>query len=198
MAIRTATRSAAYEEGTAVSAEAYERIALADPDRKWELHQGRLREKPGMTWDHQDAIIQLAVQLHQQLDRGEFRVHVNGGRLRRATENYYVPDLIVIPLALGRELRGRPDRLEVFSDPLPLVVEAWSPSTGRYDMASKLPEYQRRGDREIWRLHPYERTLTAWRRRPDGSYDETVFTGGTVQPVALPNVTVDLAALFDA
>ena len=32
--------------------EAYERLALAEPDRKWELRDGVLREKPGMTAAH--------------------------------------------------------------------------------------------------------------------------------------------------
>ena len=50
---------------------------------------------------------------------------------------------------------------------------------------------------EIWRIHPYERTLTAWRRLPDGSYDETVHHEGVVSPTALPGVEIDLAALFD-
>src|SRR3712207_8267863 len=51
-----------------------------------------------------------------------------------------------------------------------------------------------RGDLEIWRIHPYERTLTAWRRQPDGSYGEAVHTLGIIHPVALPNVAIDLAA----
>jgi Uma2 family endonuclease len=79
---------------------------------------------------------------------------------------------------------------------LPLVVEVWSPSTGGYDIDAKIPEYRRRGDLEIWRLHPFEKTLTAWGRQPDGSYTKRVFQGGTVQPVGLPNVTIDLDALF--
>jgi Uma2 family endonuclease len=54
--------------------------------------------------------------------------------------------------------------LEIYDEPLPLVAEVWSPSTGGYDVLAKLPEYRRRGDTEIWLLHPYERTLTAWRR----------------------------------
>jgi Uma2 family endonuclease len=87
--------------------------------------------------------------------------------------------------------------MEAYPEPLPLVVEIWSPSTGGYDIASKLPEYKQRGDREIWRIHPYERTLTAWRRQADGSYAETIFTGGIIEPVALPGVRIDLNSLFD-
>ncbi len=63
-------------------------------------------------------------------------------------------------------------------------------------MDSKLPEYQRRGDLEIWRVHPVERTLTMWRRNDDGSYIELIVTAGAVQPIGLPGVTIDLDALF--
>ena len=66
-----------------------------------------------------------------------------------------------------------------------------------YDVERKLPEYRARGDLEIWRIHPYDRTLTAWRRQPDGSYVESVYRDGVVRPEWLPNVTIDLDALFD-
>jgi hypothetical protein len=51
---------------------------------------------------------------------------------------------------------------------------------------TKLREYKGRGDQEIWRIHPHERTLTAWRRQPDGSCSETVYRTGTVQPLRCP------------
>lgn len=71
-----------------------------------------------------------------------------------------------------------------------------SPSTGEYDDDGKLPGYRSLSDLEIWRLHRFERTLTVWRRRPDGSYDKAVNGVGTVRPVALSGVTKDLDALF--
>jgi Uma2 family endonuclease len=86
--------------------------------------------------------------------------------------------------------------LEVFETALPLVVEVWSKSTGDYDTGEKLAEYQRRGDLEIWRVHPYEKTLTAWVRGRDGGYTETQYRSGSVQCSALPGVTVELAVLF--
>jgi Uma2 family endonuclease len=92
----------------------------------------------------------------------------------------------------------RPNAVEAYAEPLPLIVEVWSPSTGDYDVDSKLPEYRRRGDLEIWRIHPYEHTLTTWRRQPDGRYTETLYTSGSVQPASLPGVTIDLASLFQA
>ena len=198
MATDTTTRRPAYEAGMAVTAEEYERIALDDPDVSWELHWGRLREKPAMAWEHNELMFELGHLLRLQLGRKEFRIRVNASRVRRSAKHYYIPDVAVVPLELGRDLRGRPDRLEAYSAPLPLVVEVWSRSTGDYDVAERLREYQRRGDQEIWRIHPYDRTLTAWRRRDDGSYTETLYTSGTVQPIALPGVTIDLDELFDA
>ncbi len=180
-----------------LSQQTYERVALEDPDSQWELHRGRLREKPPMTWEHNDMMVLLGHFLLQQLDRNVFRVRVNAGRVRHSSQNVYIPDVLVVPTSYGELLRNRPDVLEVFDGPLPLVVEIWSPSTGDYDVDAKLPEYQRRGDVEIWRIHPYERTLTAGRRQLDGRYEEVMFRGGTVQPVALPQVTIDLDALFD-
>lgn len=179
-----------------VNAQTYEEFALEHPDEAWELHDGQLREKPAVSYGHSNAVFQLVRQLDLQLDPDEFRVRANFGRVRRSTASYYIPDLYVIPFERISGLLDRPDLLEVYADPLPLVVEVWSPSTGGYEVDGKRPEYQARGDLEIWRIHPYDRTLTAWRRQPDGSYVETTYRGGHVPIAALPGVTVELEALF--
>ena len=174
----------------------FHRVALDDAEGQWELHEGRLREKPAMSYRHNYAIVYLGAQLLRQLDPARFEVRLNLGHVRHADEMYYVPDLFVLPVALVGPERDRPDVLEVYDAALPLVVEVWSPSTGGYDVDAKLPAYERRGDLEIWRLHPFERTLTARQRQPDRSYAEMVHRGGTVEPVALPGVRIDLDALF--
>jgi Uma2 family endonuclease len=174
----------------------YEQIALSEPGRKWELHRGQLREKPPMSIGHDRALAHLDHLLQRQLPWEEYQVEVNAGRLRRTTENYYIPDLFVVPQSLMTGWRERVRQLNVFTDPLPLVVEIWSPSTGDYDIDEKLPEYMLRGDLEIWRIHPFDRTLTIWRRQSDGSYVETLMRGGVVQPVSLPGVSIDLDQLF--
>ena len=181
-----------------VSEATYERVALEDPEGQWELVCGRLRSKPGMTTEHQEVMDALDWQLKEQLDRREYAVRVNSGRLRISTGRDYIPDLCVIPRgAVRRTRREMPRRLEVYDEPMPLVVEIWSPSSGEYDVETKLREYQWRGDVEIWRIHPYERTLIAWRRQADGSYSEALYERGAVQAVALPHVTIELAGLFE-
>lgn len=182
---------------TRISEKEYQQIVLASPDRQVELHEGSLREKPGMTWEHGDIAFFLGHLLQLQLDRRQFRVAVNDWRVRQSPGTIYIPDIVVVPTDYGREFAGRPGVLAIFSDPLPLVVEVWSSSTGDYDVDAKLPEYQRRGDLEIWRVHPYERTLTAWRCVADGTYDESVYHEGVVHPASLPGVQIDLASLFD-
>ena len=187
----------AIETRTRISGEVYERLALAEPDRKWELHDGYPREKPGMTAAHNDLEVKLGYMLMSQLDRSEYHVRIDAGRVHRPGAIYYIPDVFVVPTAFVTPLLVQHDVLEVYDQPLPLVVEVWSRSTGDYDVGEKLAVYQQRGDLEIWRIHPYERTLTAWRRLPDGSYEETIYREGSVGPTALPGVEIDLAALFD-
>ena len=177
--------------------ETYERVALEDPDGRWELHHGRMRRKPVMTTWHNFFSRRLGLRLRRQLDEDEFDVVVDQGRVRWSDEHAYIPDIFVVPMRAVRDgIEHRPRALEAYREALPLVVEVWSPSTGDYDVQVKLDNYKRRGDAEIWYFHPIEKVLTAWRWQPDGGYAESVHRGGTIQPVALPGVTIDLDALF--
>jgi Uma2 family endonuclease len=172
--------------------------ALAQPGQedRLEVHDGKLREKPSMTFRHGRVSLHLGYQLLDQVDRTAYDVRVNHGRVRRTERTYYIPDVYVISMVIITAERFNSLELEIYDEPLPFVAEAWSPSTGDYDVMEKLPEYKRRGDAEIWLLYPFERTLTAWRRQPDGSYTEIAYDGGLVPVVALPGVIVDLDALF--
>jgi Uma2 family endonuclease len=188
--------SMAIETRARITEEAYERLALAEPDRKWELCDGVLREKPGMTAAHNDVAVMLGYMLMSQLDRSAYRVRIDAGRVQHPGATFFIPDVFVVPTASVTPLLPREDVLEVYDQPLPLVVEVWSRSTGDYDVEKKLAIYMQRGDLEIWRIHPYERTLTAWRRFPDGSYEQTMHREGSIDPVALPGVQINLTDLF--
>lgn len=179
-----------------LTASTFERVALEEDDQTWELYRGRLREKPGMSYTHNDTGFELAFRVAVQLEGQPYTVRSNAGYVRYMASQYFVPDVMIIPEEYTEGLRGRSDVLECYDRPLPLVVEVWSPSTGDYDVETKFPIYRDRGDVEIWRLHPYERTLTRWVRRMDGGYVEDLLTGGEVRPVALPGVVIDLDGLF--
>lgn len=177
-----------------VSFETYKRVAMED-DEAWELVCGRLRKKPPMTTEHGWSIAVLTNLLVRQTPFDAFHVRCDA-RLRVSTGTYYVPDLCVVPAAFIRRKLEVPGTFEVYEEPMPLVVEVWSPSTGLYDVEEKLLEYQRRGDLEIWRVHPYERTVTVWRRQADGDYVETLYKAGAITLATLPDVAIEVAALF--
>jgi Uma2 family endonuclease len=181
----------------AISEKDYLKLALDDPNGKWEYVCGRARKKPGMTADHNEAMAILTHQLNRQLDWREFSVRMDASRMHVAPGSYYIPDVCVVPRELVQwKRREETYSLEVYNQPMPFVAEVWSPSTGDYDVEEKLPEYQRRGDAEIWRVHPYEKTVTRWVRQPDGGYTQSVVRSGSVQLSALPSVTIEIEALF--
>lgn len=142
-----------------LTAETFASVVLEDIDGTWELHQGKLRDKPPMSVGHNELASLLGDQITDQVDRSLYRVRHNAGHVTAPVGNTYVPDLAVIPLVLIRQRLDNPTQLERSSEPLPFVVELWSPSTGSYDVDAKIPAYQARGDAEIWRLHPFEPSL---------------------------------------
>jgi hypothetical protein len=106
-----------------------------------------------------------------------------------------VPDVIVIPAEWIRSFANDPDTFHADDEPLPLVVESWSKTTG--DDETTPPIYRQRGDLELCYLHPYRRALTVWRRQPDCGYAESVYTSGIVPVVCLPGVSIDFDAFLE-
>lgn len=182
---------------TTISERDYRDLALNDPDHLWELWDGVLVEKPPMSVMHDDVATYLGIAVANQLDQAVYRVSINGAKLRYTARNSFISDVAVVPASLVLPRRSDPTAFNDYTDPLPLVVEIWSRTTGDYDFAAKLPVYRQRGDLEIMYIHQYERTLTAWRRQPDGTYAEELYRGGIVPVVCLPGVSIDLDALLD-
>ena len=105
------------------------------------------------------------------------------------------PDVAVVP-ADWSAAQGGTHKLEQYSAGLPFVAEVWSPSTGVYDIDTKLRDYLARGDEVVWRVHPYEKTVRAWTRQADGGYLESEHSACVVPIASPPGVTIDLAELF--
>jgi Uma2 family endonuclease len=173
----------------------FRELSLSEPNQ-WELHDGIPVRQPVMTFEHYQASWLIGHMIGVQVNLDEYVIRVDAGLVRRSASRYYIPDVMVIPMAEARRLFPEPGIWEVYPGPVSLVVEVWSPSTGRTDLTDKLTEYRRRGDLEIWFLHPYERTLTVWRRQPDGSYEQSTHRGGSVRPATLPGVEIDLDEVF--
>ncbi len=180
-----------------VSEATYERLALEDDDTTWEYVCGHLREKPPMTQAHERVGWWIAHTIQNQVNASEYECRADSSRTRRSGATYFVPDAMVIPVAYFAKTQGT-RRLDAYDDPLPFVAEVWSPSTAQYDVDTKFEEYRLRGDLEIWRVHPYDRTVLAWRRQEDGSYSQTsyLFEDGEAPVLSLPGVVVKFAEIF--
>jgi Uma2 family endonuclease len=116
-----------------MSEDAYQQFVLSGVEGAWELHDGHLVEKPGMSWKHGDIVMLLGHLLMSQLDRAEYRVFTEL-RVRRPAATVFLPDLVVVPTSYGEAIRDLPV-LAIFSEPLPLVVEVWSPTRHRCQAA---------------------------------------------------------------
>ena len=137
-----------------ISEQEYRELALNEQDRLWELWDGVPREKPLMSMKHEDVASYFGAALIAQLDRPLFRVNINGGRARLSPRSYYIPDVVVIPASYNKTpFEDDPQAFNVFAEPLPLVVEVRSRSTGAYDVETKLQGYREHGDAEIL-VHP--------------------------------------------
>jgi Uma2 family endonuclease len=169
---------------------------LEELEGTWELVGGSLREKPSMSFGHNRAARKLLIQLLRQLDDREYMVLPNAGHLSLPGGDSYIPDLAIVPVGLASQFRDNWRQFETYAEPVLLVVEIWSPSTGAYDIDAKIPGYQQRGDAEIWRIHPFDGSVRIWTRGDDGRYADRIETTGTVTLHALPAVRIDLDALF--
>jgi Uma2 family endonuclease len=179
-----------------LSRQQFEQLVLDDPDRPWEIIRGNLREKPAMSFAHNRGSLELYDSQRAQLDKNRYLVSANLARLHNPHDTYVIPDVVVIPVDLTRDFRMRPRSVEIYTEPVPLLSEFLSSSTGKYDVEGKLEAYKERGDREIWIFDPDHRFLTAWRRRDDGGYDNLVIREGNISPIALPGVVISLDDVF--
>lgn len=105
-----------------IDEQAYQQCVLTGRDAAWELHDGLLVEKPGTSWDHGPIVPLLSFLLQLALDRDEYQVRINEGRLRNPKATMLVPYVAVVPTSYGDEYRGRPG-FSIFSCSIPLVVE---------------------------------------------------------------------------
>jgi hypothetical protein len=125
-----------------MSEQEYQDLVLSGVDGHWELHDGRLVEKPAMTFEHGDTTFMLGLQLGSQLERRQFRVAINGWRVRRSEATIFVLDLVVIPTSYAEEFRGQPAGSRSSSGPC-----RWSSRSGRRRLATTTSRRRSRSTR---------------------------------------------------
>lgn len=181
----------------AISFRTYAQLALEDAESRWELVDGNTRRKPPESFLHGMVIDGLVEQLVPQLRGTAFRMSINHARVMIDSHHILLPDLVVVPRAVSaRAARERPNALETYHTSLPLVIDVWTPATAEFNVEARLPEYRRACAEEIWLVHPAARAVTTWVRRASGAYEEVIRTAGIVKAARLPDLALDLNALF--
>ncbi len=158
-----------------------------------------VREPPAPTFVHQLIVSALDRQIGNALEGRPVRVCVAPSdiRLPKSAEDDDQVDTVVQPDVFivtdlkkvdCRGVRGAPDWL----------AEVLSPSTARHDQVVKLPVYERAGVREVWLVHPIERTLAIYRLEA-GRYGRPTILElkGKTQLTAVAGVTVDWDRVLD-
>jgi Uma2 family endonuclease len=152
-----------------------------------------VREPPSPNRSHQEIVGELYRQVANALAGKSSRVYVApfDVRLPKSTEEDDQVDTVVQPDLFivsdlrkvdERGVRGAPDWL----------AEVLSRSTANHDRRVKLPVYERAGVREVWLIHPVDRTLTTYQLEA-GRYarPSTLELKGQTQLTAVPGVTID-------
>jgi Uma2 family endonuclease len=163
-------------------------------DRNEDLIDGLcyVRE-PSPVPQHQELVIELLHQVRGALESKPYRVYVapldvclpKSDEPDEKVDTVLQPDLLIVcdrSKVHARSVRGAPD----------WIAEILSPSTTRYDQIKKLPVYERAGVREVWLVHPIDRTLAIY-RLDDGRYGrpEIVELKGVTALMAVPSVSID-------
>ena len=152
-----------------------------------------VREPPAPARAHQEIVGELYRQIANALEGTHCRAYVAPFDVRLPKSNeeddhvdtIVQPDLLIVSALQkldARGMRGAPD----------WVAEVLSPSTASHDQVIKLPVYERAGVREIWLIHPIDRTLSVYRLKK-GSYGRPTIRAleGHTRLTAVAGVTVD-------
>ena len=162
----------------------------ADGNR-YEIIDGGLLVSPTPSRKHQklSGWLHLLVGPHVRAN-GMGEVYYAPVDVRLGPNDIVQPDLLFI----------RRDRLDIYRNnpvegPPDLVVEIPSPSNRSDDLVRKAGLYERAGVREYWVADPEEPSLRIFVLR-NGRYDEILPANGFLRSTVLPDLVIDLAALF--
>ena len=166
--------------------------ALPDDGKRYEIIDGELFVTPAPSFDHQRAVLRLAIRLETYLlpqRLGE--VFVAPLDVILSPRTLVQPDVLVLPLYRGRLARTR----EEAGKPL-LTVEILSPGSARTDRVRKRALYQREGVPEYWIVDLDARVIERW--RPEDTRPEILADRITWQPEgAIDPMTVDLGEFWE-
>lgn len=168
-------------------------------DVRYELIDGvAYLMSPAPSRVHQEVVGELFRQIGNALDGKPCRAYVapfdvrlpKGAEPDDLVDTVVRPDVLVVfdPAKLdARGMRGAPD----------WVIEVLSPSTAGHDQTLKLAVYERSGVRELWFVHPTDKTVSVYERKDAAFARPTISElGGNLASKILPHVIIDWARVL--
>lgn len=152
-----------------------------------------VREPPSPSLSHQEVTGELHRQIANALVDHPCRVYAAplDVRLPKSAEADDQVDTVVQPDLLIVSDRSKVDERGVRGAP-DWLAEVLSPGTAKHDRSVKIPAYERAGVREVWLIHPIERTLTIYLLKGRSYGRPTVLElKGKTQLTSVPGVVVD-------
>lgn len=164
---------------------------MPNDGNRYEIIDGGLLVSPAPSQKHQrlSGRLHLVVGPHVET-RGLGEVYYAPVDVRLGPNDIVQPDLLFI----------RRDRLDIYRDnpvegPPDLVIEILSPANRSVDLVHKAALYARAGVRGYWIADPEEPSVRIFVLR-DGRYEEILPENGFLRSTVLPDLVIDLAALF--
>ena len=147
---------------------------------------------PAPVKKHQDAERRLTVWFDRATDGERLgRVYTAPVDVRLTPHDVVQPDLIFLRrerhgLYVGSVVEGAPD----------LVAEILFPATRVVDQVRKAALYANAGVPEYWQADPQYDDLALYVLGPTGVYDRVAPEGGVLRSTVLPDLVIEIAALF--
>ncbi|MDE2449680.1 MAG: Uma2 family endonuclease [Gammaproteobacteria bacterium] len=152
-----------------------------------------VKEPPAPSRSHQEIVGELYFQVRLALAGKPWRTYIapfdvrlpKSGEADDRVDTVVQPDILVVcdlDKLDDRGMRSAPD----------WIAEVLSPSTASYDRTIKVPVYERAGVRELWLVHPADRTLTIYRLE-EGRYGRPTILElkGRTEISAIPGASID-------
>jgi Uma2 family endonuclease len=169
---------------------AEEFLSLGETAEKYELVDGLVVMSPSATPNHNEVVLEIALQLRAYADQTRAIRVFPETDVRFAGQKVYCPDISVY------RADRLPPKLERLDQPPDLIVEVLSPGTRAFDLITKRDDYERAGVQEYWIADPTTGDVRCWQRRP-GSVRllETPPEGDTLSSSAFPGLMLNLRPL---
>jgi len=169
----------------------------ADDLCHYELIHGRIVTSPGAVFGHGRSGATVLAALHRHVSQHQLGAVLDARATYELPSGDTVePDVSFLSRAKLAAAPPDPDRfVQLVPD---LVVEILSPSTAARDRGEKKALYARNGVREYWLVDHRRKRVTVFHLRGE-AYDAGVLvTAGRVPSEVLPDLDLQVAAIFPA